>query len=1135
MVVASTRASIAIVATSYMYAVCYASCFPSLSPFLDHLEQQQTGDLPRNGTSALLGVAVAAFSGAKVVTAPLAGHVVSRLGVQTALAISSLLLVFGNVLYACATDVHLVVGARAILGVASCSSTACRAWVSAQGGGSAARAKLTAAVSSATTLGFVTGPLAGGLLFLFGRDHLHEDVSLRGPGWLGVLLGVINFFWVLATSEFRPSLRRDPEMSRALTLGDSDAAATAATSTAPPPDPPRSPRVPPPTQSLPTSGASGTRERNDQAAAAAASALPRGALWSLCAVQLLSTSPLASFETLLTPFLQAAFDFSSFSIGLVFAASSAGTLLVSGAMPCMLRHKKASPAILLHISCLWMGVACMGLILPNPIAFVAMQVAFFSGYAASQVSLYTAFNERFRSDPRVAVYVGYISAAGSLGRCVGPLWANAWYNAKYRNGEMPSSGDGGAAAAMAAAAPVWLFNGGGVLVGGVWVLAAWQQLRPPRASVAAPSPARAERTVRAIRTLIAVFAVGSSYVLASTFSSPQVLIANRPPFTYESPTLHGGGFCYRPPCDAFPGTFKPPLWRNPTNVVGGASTMNRVTAFYSYLLALLTGALLLQIAPPWLEAAARRRITIWRSSVYSCPGELLFGLATLGLLGWWVQDVLRMTAWTPLHTPKEATADLKSTGAAIGHLLNLLLGLALLPVGKRSSLSAAFGLSWDRTLGYHKILGGLTIALILCHVLAELGRWAVEGTLAQNVLHYASTNWGKAIWPWAVSLMEALAMPVAFAGLAAIAPIRRRYYYVFYRLHLVLPLFVVASLAHSWNSWQYALAGLELYVLDKIELAALLSYELCYSARPARLLSARALGAEVVRLRLWVPGACVMPGQVVYLQVPALSWVQWHPFTASECGGSEAVPAPTGPARETDCEAAGAATLPPPIAPVGGQLLVHHIKASAAKSSWTRKLHRLVSTPSQTSATEAGAFQVRAIGPFGGVQDYAEGASGLSLLVAGGVGITPISALAATATQVVHQGHHRALRLVWVARELQLFLEFAPLLERLAAAPNIDAHVRLYLTGATADTGDSAEAEMGIRIAGFTIHRERPNLTTLVGTALRELVDADPQTATTSGVSAFCCGPAPVEALVRAECDSFQGTAVAFTSLNFAL
>ena len=60
-------------------------------------------------------------------------------------------------------------------------------------------------------------------------------------------------------------------------------------------------------------------------------------------------------------------------------------------------------------------------------------------------------------------------------------------------------------------------------------------------------------------------------------------------------------------------------------------------------------------------------------------------------------------------------------------------------------------------------------------------------------------------------------------------------------------------------------------------------------------------------------------------------------------------------------------------------------------------------------------------------------------------------------------------------------------------------------------------------------------MTTLVGTALRELVDADPQTATTSGVSAFCCGPAPVEALVRAECDSFQGTAVAFTSLNFAL
>ena len=51
----------------------------------------------------------------------------------------------------------------------------------------------------------------------------------------------------------------------------------------------------------------------------------------------------------------------------------------------------------------------------------------------------------------------------------------------------------------------------------------------------------------------------------------------------------------------------------------------------------------------------------------------------------------------------------------------------------------------------------------------------------------------------------------------ALAPIRRRAYYLFYYAHLVLPLLVCASLVHSWEAWQFSTAGLLLYALDKLE------------------------------------------------------------------------------------------------------------------------------------------------------------------------------------------------------------------------------------------------------------------------------------------------------------------------------
>ena len=142
---------------SYVTAVTYAIAFPSLAPYLESLELLNStsphGTTQRsNGTSPFLGITVSSYSASKVVFAPLTGRFTSRFGVQPALYASSALIISGSLGYALASNPEEVIAARILLGMSSCSSTVCRAWVSTQRiGGSQGRVKLTSMVSSATS------------------------------------------------------------------------------------------------------------------------------------------------------------------------------------------------------------------------------------------------------------------------------------------------------------------------------------------------------------------------------------------------------------------------------------------------------------------------------------------------------------------------------------------------------------------------------------------------------------------------------------------------------------------------------------------------------------------------------------------------------------------------------------------------------------------------------------------------------------------------------------------------------------------------------------------------------------------------------------------------------------------------
>ena len=101
-----------------------------------------------------------------------------------------MLLAISQLLYALSPSVWPVIASRALMGIAATNSTACRTVV-ADGATREERTAHTAAISAASSLGFVCGPAIGGLLFLL------PGASLRAPGWCGLGLAALNVALVL--------------------------------------------------------------------------------------------------------------------------------------------------------------------------------------------------------------------------------------------------------------------------------------------------------------------------------------------------------------------------------------------------------------------------------------------------------------------------------------------------------------------------------------------------------------------------------------------------------------------------------------------------------------------------------------------------------------------------------------------------------------------------------------------------------------------------------------------------------------------------------------------------------------------------------------------------------------------------
>ncbi|EQC25681.1 hypothetical protein SDRG_16466 [Saprolegnia diclina VS20] len=206
-----------------------------------------------------------------------------------------------------------------------------------------------------------------------------------------------------------------------------------------------------------------------------------------------------------------------------------------------------------------------------------------------------------------------------------------------------------------------------------------------------------------------------------------------------------------------------------------------------------------------------------------------------------------------------------------GHLALVSLMWLLLPIARGYHWELIFGISHERVLKFHRWLGLLVTLTAALHL-------AVNANRGIDVLSRAVYGTQEV-----VPLYGFVAF-VAFSSIALLGmlePLRRTMYEVFYLHHRTFSIIgLVCVLLHS-STVAYSLAlPLALYVWT-----LLLRSRAYWTSADATVCDASESRRTVVLMLPFTPttkqfAATMPPGAYFFLQVPSVSGVEWHPFSA---------------------------------------------------------------------------------------------------------------------------------------------------------------------------------------------------------------------------------------------------------------
>ncbi|OIW00354.1 hypothetical protein TanjilG_29921 [Lupinus angustifolius] len=280
---------------------------------------------------------------------------------------------------------------------------------------------------------------------------------------------------------------------------------------------------------------------------------------------------------------------------------------------------------------------------------------------------------------------------------------------------------------------------------------------------------------------------------------------------------------------------------------------------------------------------------------------------------------------------------LVKTAIRFGQVGNICFAFLFYPVARASSLLPLLGLTSERCIKYHIWLGHITMTLFTLHGLCFIIFWAVTGQTSK-MLEWKKVGISKVAGE--LSLLCGL-----FMWVATIPRVRRKMFEFFFYTHHLYIFFIVFFIFHVGTHYAcIMLPGLYLFLVDRF-------LRFLQSRQQVSLVSARVLPCETIELNFSKDhGLTYNPTSIMFINVPSISKLQWHPFTVTSHSNFEK------------------------------EKLSVVIKS---EGTWSKKLYQMLSTPSSIDH-----LNVSVEGPHGPtLTNYTR--HDTLVMVSGGIGITP--------------------------------------------------------------------------------------------------------------------------------------------------
>eukprot|EP00752_Nemacystus_decipiens_P007965 g7118.t1 len=323
----------------------------------------------------------------------------------------------------------------------------------------------------------------------------------------------------------------------------------------------------------------------------------------------------------------------------------------------------------------------------------------------------------------------------------------------------------------------------------------------------------------------------------------------------------------------------------------------------------------------------------------------------------------------------------------MGQLANITMGLMILPVLRNGVFEKVFGVGWESMVAFHRRMSRVFLALVLVHMLFFWVVYAQSGDFWHDWPIAIPTDYHYDNWTIPLATLTTWVMVIAMFVLS-VQWVRRQYFEVFYYAHHFFLVVWAMMLWHAASAWYYICASITLWVFDRA----------IRFSKGLTIVSVKELSSvgAVTRLAYTVESGGIGPwggapramlheaGQYCFINVPAISLLEWHPFTISSSPDD----------RET----------------------THHIKDMGPKT-FTGKLRMLATLGSQV--------QVNVDGPYGFPLEYDR--YRLLVLVAGGIGVTPCLSLLRHLSLLARAGSlshclEDGVRLIWSTRSTEEML-----------------------------------------------------------------------------------------------------------------